>query len=360
MTSLSVFPWRQAPPGTSLPFQSSWCWQRCRNCSKNCKFIPNTCRVTRVRTGTFNWHLAVHGCWEYSIHSGLSSWIRRCVELLIKQTVSTPSRILRGVIAIFDAAEVDESDSDATLSNELTSSSSSQRSQKLLSRFINPTLSKRVVNRINKIQMEFVNLTLVKRWSSSSCGRGSDEDDNENDDDDDNMMIMTGHSGRSYDTPMTTLDNAKRITYSKSTSDRSPPFFFYHNNLPSNFARQTDDNYDHDRVASRGPAWRRYKHLVPFGSHRNPFSSRRCEFVYPHTLNVFEHDLRYALDWPLDSNETSWVTRIAFRTQSRARCEKKCASTSAHRASFPSFLQETRIDPPWSDKRHPSVFLNEL
>ena len=172
MTSPSVFPWRQAPPDTPSPFQSSWCWQRCRGCSTNCKPILPTLVESHESEREPLIDISPFMDTEYSIHSGVSSWILRCVGLLIKQTVFTPSRILRRVIAIFDAAEVDESDSDAALFERadvvVVKSTFTEAFIK-----IHKSHSKRVVNRINKIQMEFVNLTLVKRWSSSSCGRWS-------------------------------------------------------------------------------------------------------------------------------------------------------------------------------------------
>ena len=107
--------------------------------------------------------------------------------------------------------------------DEETSSSSIQRSKKLLPRFIN-THEKRVVNRANKLQMEFgqlddhktmiiimmktrMRIKMIMKMTMTM------------------LMIMTGHSGRSCSTHMTTLDNDERTTYSNQISDRSAAFF---------------------------------------------------------------------------------------------------------------------------------------
>ena len=93
----------------------------------------------------------------------------------------------------------------------------------------------------------------------------------------------------------------KRTAHPKSMSERSAVFL-----LPLGHSVElcTPGSSAATTVARRHrPEWRGRRrregrgcnHQLIICSHRNPFSTWRCQFLYAHTLSVFEHGLRHAL-----------------------------------------------------------------
>ena len=212
---------------------------------------------------------------------------------------------------------------------------------------IHKSHEKRVVNRVKKLQMEFTNLTIVRRWSSSWWGRGS------------RMkmimkmtmtmtmmMILRRHSEKSCEH---IFDNAGQwwtdhlLNLNLRPIDR---LFFYHFNISSNFTHQTDDSYDHDRETSRYPARRSYKHLdnhlqvtatLPPADDVNLFIHTRETSL--NTICAIRSRLTSGIKWGFSSNTDCFSDAVPRSMW------KKCASTSAH-SRFLSVIPPRNSD--WS------------